>query len=409
MSVKEMDAAYKQALESNRHEPTNYKNSSHKDGVFEVLQSLRKNEKFCDIKLQTDDGKIIFGHKNILVSASPYFNAMFSNFNESNKDLVNIRKLDFHILQLLIDYIYTGEIIVTEKHVQGLLPAANLLQLEYVTSACADFLITQLDPSNCLGIQRFADVHNCVELLISSEAYIKKQFLEVVQFDEFLSLSSEEVIKLISCDDLFVPLEEKKRFFAQSDGTCKDYVFEALQFYVLKSVYPFTIPQTIRSTPRKSGGLQKIVLALSYSSAMQKSFTNWFDPFINLWQIAPGMTKSRNKAGLGVIKDTFVLALGDVINSSSQSVEMLDLSSQSPCWVQIVDMLVSRQHLGVGILNDSIYAVGGHDGTSYLNSVEVFDVSIQKWKMVSSMSIRRSHFGVGVLNNLLYAVLMGQY
>eukprot|EP00102_Acyrthosiphon_pisum_P021695 XP_016658905.1 PREDICTED: ring canal kelch homolog isoform X2 [Acyrthosiphon pisum] len=439
-----MDAAYKQALESNRHEPTNYKNSSHKDGVFEVLQSLRKNEKFCDIKLQTDDGKIIFGHKNILVSASPYFNAMFSNFNESNKDLVNIRKLDFHILQLLIDYIYTGEIIVTEKHVQGLLPAANLLQLEYVTSACADFLITQLDPSNCLGIQRFADVHNCVELLISSEAYIKKQFLEVVQFDEFLSLSSEEVIKLISCDDLFVPLEEKvfecvinwvkyelkcrkdflpnlmehvrlplasKQYILEKvvdeplfKNSPKYYVFEALQFYVLKSVYPFTIPQTIRSTPRKSGGLQKIVLALSYSSAMQKSFTNWFDPFINLWQIAPGMTKSRNKAGLGVIKDTFVLALGDVINSSSQSVEMLDLSSQSPCWVQIVDMLVSRQHLGVGILNDSIYAVGGHDGTSYLNSVEVFDVSIQKWKMVSSMSIRRSHFGVGVLNNLLYAV-----
>jgi len=42
MSVKEMDAVQKQALESNRLEPTNYKNSFHKDGVFEVLQSLRK-------------------------------------------------------------------------------------------------------------------------------------------------------------------------------------------------------------------------------------------------------------------------------------------------------------------------------------------------------------------------------
>jgi len=89
-----------------------------------------------------------------------------------------------------------------------------------------------LDSSNCLGIQKFADVHNYVELLTSSETYIKKQFLydlhklilwfrqkilyifiiisrEVVQFDEFLSLSFEEVIKLISYDDLFVPSEEK--------------------------------------------------------------------------------------------------------------------------------------------------------------------------------------------------------
>lgn len=71
-----------------------------------------------------------------------------------------------------------------------------------------------------------------MELLTSSETYIKKQFLydlhklilwfrqkilyifiiisrEVVQFDEFLSLSFEEVIKLISYDDLFVPSEEK--------------------------------------------------------------------------------------------------------------------------------------------------------------------------------------------------------
>lgn len=62
-------------------------------------------------------------------------------------------------------------------------------------------------------------------------------------------------------------------------------------------------------------------------------------------------------ASLGVIKDKFVLAMGDVTNFSSQSVEMLDLLSPSPCWVQMVDMLVRRKHLGVGIIDDSVYAV----------------------------------------------------
>jgi len=112
--------------------------------------------------------------------------------------------------------------------------------------------------------------------------------------------------------------------------------------------------------------LFQIVLTLSYSSKLLKSFANWFDPIINLWQIAPGMTKSHNKPGLGVIKDTFVLALGDVVNSSSQSVEMLDLSSQSPCWVHIVDMLVNRQQLGVGVIEDSVYAV------SYINILYIY-------------------------------------
>lgn len=34
-------------------------------------------------------------------------------------------------------------------------------------------------------------------------------FREVTQCNEFLSLSVEEVIKLISCDDLTVPFEDK--------------------------------------------------------------------------------------------------------------------------------------------------------------------------------------------------------
>lgn len=49
--------------------------------------------------------------------------------------------------------------------------------MDYVKYVCAEFLYKQLNPSNCLGIKAFADLHNSVELLSSCEAYIKKQFL----------------------------------------------------------------------------------------------------------------------------------------------------------------------------------------------------------------------------------------
>lgn len=77
-----------------------------------------RNEVLCDIRFEADDGKIVTGHKIVLIAASPYFRAMFSNFDESNKDLVIMRELDSTILQLLVDYIYTGEIIVTKENVQ---------------------------------------------------------------------------------------------------------------------------------------------------------------------------------------------------------------------------------------------------------------------------------------------------
>lgn len=47
-----------------------------------------------------------------------------------------VREFDFNVLKLLIDYIYTGKIEVTEQNVVVLLPAANLLQLDYVKSIC---------------------------------------------------------------------------------------------------------------------------------------------------------------------------------------------------------------------------------------------------------------------------------
>jgi len=79
-----------------------------------------RDGEFCDIKLETDDGTVVLGHKVVLVSASPYFRAMFTSFEESNKDHIVIKELDSTILQFLINYIYTGEIIVNEEHVQVL-------------------------------------------------------------------------------------------------------------------------------------------------------------------------------------------------------------------------------------------------------------------------------------------------
>lgn len=70
--------------------------------------------------------------------------------------------------------------------------------------ACCDFLNSQLDPSNCLGIRDFAETHNCVDLMQAAELFSQKHFSEVVQQEEFMLLSQSEVEKLIKCDEIQV-------------------------------------------------------------------------------------------------------------------------------------------------------------------------------------------------------------
>ena len=77
-----------------------------------------RDEVFCDIKLETDDHKVTIAHKVVLLSASPYFYAMFTNFSEKNHYLVVMREIDSTALQLLVNFIYSGHIVVTEENVQ---------------------------------------------------------------------------------------------------------------------------------------------------------------------------------------------------------------------------------------------------------------------------------------------------
>jgi len=57
----------------------------------------------------------------VLASASPYFHAMFTNFAERNHGLVVMKQLDSTALQLLVNFIYSGQIVVTEENAQVIL------------------------------------------------------------------------------------------------------------------------------------------------------------------------------------------------------------------------------------------------------------------------------------------------
>lgn len=63
-----------------------------------------------------------------------------------------------------------------------------------------------------------------------------------------------------------------------------------------------------------------------------------------------------------------------------------------------------RSTLGVAVLNGCIYAVGGFDGSTGLNTAEMYDPQTGKWRQIGAMSTRRSSVGVGVLYGQLYAV-----
>lgn len=70
-----------------------------------------------------------------------------------------LHDMDPAAVELLIEYGYTGQIVITPDNVQVLLPASSILQMITVREACCRFLMKQLHPTNCLGIRSFAGIN----------------------------------------------------------------------------------------------------------------------------------------------------------------------------------------------------------------------------------------------------------
>ncbi len=79
------------------------------------------------------------------------------------------------------------------------------------------------------------------------------------------------------------------------------------------------------------------------------------------------------------------------------SIEIFDF--QKKTWNIGPPMLTNRHGLGVGCIGGPLYAIGGHDGWSFLNTVERFDPETCVWSYVASMTNARCTLGVAVLEN----------
>ena len=293
-------------------------------------------------------------------TSSIYHPSTTGELSESRQQDITLREVDPTAMELLIKFVYIGSIEVSEENVQVLLPAANLLQLIEVSQSCCDFLRKQLDPTNVLGIISFADLHSCPELLGEAQRYARKHFPEVRSSDEFVTLSFNSIVDLISSDELGVLAEEDvfeaviqwvKHNRAERESHLADLIrhirYELLSSnYVLKHVAEEEI---LNSNP---GCKDFIINALKYH-LMSPS-----ERAIHSRQVA-----SRVRVG----GPQSIVIVGGQAPKAIRNIEVYDVKNHV---CKLGPELVSRRcRCGVTVLNGSVYAVGGFDGTSRVRCV----------------------------------------
>ncbi|XP_068798520.1 kelch-like protein 2 isoform X3 [Struthio camelus] len=417
-------------------------NPWHMKKAFKVMNELRSQNLLCDVTIVAEDMEIA-AHRVVLAACSPYFHAMFTGeMSESRAKRVRIKEVDGWTLRMLIDYIYTAEIQVTEENVQVLLPAAGLLQLQDVKRTCCEFLESQLHPVNCLGIRAFADMHACTDLLNKANTYAEQHFSDVVLSEEYLNLGVEQVCSLISSDKLTIVSEEKVFeaviAWVNHDKDVRQELMARLMEHVrlpllsreylvqLMMVVGGQAPKAIRSVecydfkeerwhqvaelPSRRcragmvymGGM--VYAVGGFNGSLRVRTVDSYDPVKDQWTSVANMQDRRSTLGAAVLNGLLYAVGGFDGSTGLSSVEVYNLKTNE--WFHVAPMNTRRSSVGVGVVGGKLYAVGGYDGASRqcLSSVECYDANTNEWSYVAEMSTRRSGAGVGVLNNLLYAV-----
>ena len=185
-------------------QPRMYQQTLLQDGLCDLLE----NQKFVDCVLKIQD-KEFPCHRLVLAASSPFFKAMFlSELEEGKKRTVELKDVEPGVMSMILRYLYTSDISLTEQNVQDIFMVANMYQIPSIFSVCVSYLQEKLVLGNCLAIFRLGLLLDCARLALAARDFICDRYQVIVRDQDFLQLGPAELAAIITSDALNVDREE---------------------------------------------------------------------------------------------------------------------------------------------------------------------------------------------------------
>ncbi|KAF3430130.1 hypothetical protein E2986_02230 [Frieseomelitta varia] len=101
--------------------------------ITSQFEALRDDEDFVDVTLACD-GRRLQAHKVVLSACSPYFKELFKT-NPCKHPIIFMRDVEFEHLQSLLEFMYAGEVNISQAELPTFLRTAESLQIRGLTDS----------------------------------------------------------------------------------------------------------------------------------------------------------------------------------------------------------------------------------------------------------------------------------
>ncbi|KAF6732169.1 Kelch-like protein 29, partial [Oryzias melastigma] len=158
-----------------------FSDPGHPKEMLKELNQQRRAKEFTDLKIIVE-GKEFEVHQNVLASCSLYFKDLVkrSSGETRNGEMLELTmsNIGADVLELLLEFVYTGSLVIDSANAKTLLEAANKFQFNTFCKVCVSFLEKQLTAANCLGVLAMAEAMRCTELHNMAKAFALQNFPE---------------------------------------------------------------------------------------------------------------------------------------------------------------------------------------------------------------------------------------
>ncbi|XP_053688194.1 protein bric-a-brac 1-like isoform X2 [Sabethes cyaneus] len=117
--------------------------NNYQTNLTSVFDQLLQSESFVDVTLACD-GQSIKAHKMVLSACSPYFQTLFFD-NPCQHPIIIMRDVKWPELKAIVDFMYKGEINVSQDQIGPLLKIAEMLKIRGLADVNGDQELNQIE------------------------------------------------------------------------------------------------------------------------------------------------------------------------------------------------------------------------------------------------------------------------
>ncbi|KAM9411741.1 kelch-like protein 31 isoform 1-T2 [Salvelinus alpinus] len=398
--------------------------------LLEGLCTMRQNSFLCDLTVSTKS-KSFDVHKVVMASCSEYIQNILRKDSALTK--IDLNDLSPTGLATAITYAYSGKLTLSLYSIGSTIAAAMLLKINTLVKMCSDFLMQELSVENCMYVANIADTYGLKETKEAAQKFMRGNFIEFSEMEQFRKLTYEQINDFLSDDSLQLPSEitafqiamkwldfdEKRLKYApdlltnirfgtisamdlvnhvqsvprmMQDPECHRLLVDAMNYHLLP--YQQNILQSRRTKVR--GGLRVMLTVGGRPALAEKSLSKevLYRDEDDVWNRLTEMpAKSFNQCV--AVLDGFLYVAGgedqnDARNQAKHAVSnFCRYDPRFNTWIHLTNMIQKRTHFSLNTFNGLLFAIGGRNSDGCQASMECYVPSSNQWQMKTPMEIPR--------------------